>query len=291
MSADVDLDIDGDAIAAEVVLLRAAAERAILIVEGWSDDRLFRKFLDSDNCELVIAHGKENALRAIELLERNGFEGVLALVDLDYDGLRGEVRNSDHIVYTEEHDVECMLVKSRALDSVLMEFGSRKKLESLRLSGVDVREILLNAVRPIGVARYISLSEGIDLTFKGINYKIIDKKKLVVSEESLVKELYNNSGRHRSKECELVKRIMSQEFEGLDPWVVCCGHDVVAALVKALQHVLGSHNSGSFDVEALEAHLRLAYDSRDFAKSKIFQYIRAWEGRNLAWKFLDNALH
>ena len=49
--------IDGDVVAAEVVMLRAASSKTAVLLEGDSDERFWLRFTDGDKCDLVVSHG------------------------------------------------------------------------------------------------------------------------------------------------------------------------------------------------------------------------------------------
>lgn len=71
-------------VANEVRLMRTHHKGALVIAEGPSDKNAFRSLLDPEACRIVIAYGKHNATGAIQVLEHDGFSGVLAVVDADF---------------------------------------------------------------------------------------------------------------------------------------------------------------------------------------------------------------
>jgi len=89
MPSRIEDEINPNIVAAEVVMLRAASNNTILILEGPSDERVFVNFIDAGQCEIVIAHGKHNAVEAIALLKSRSLTGLLCIVDQDFDHLLG----------------------------------------------------------------------------------------------------------------------------------------------------------------------------------------------------------
>ena len=104
---------------------------AFLVVEGKDDVRFWRPRKHA-HCELVDGEGKDNVVEGVRRLEVADFGGVLGVVDDDYDSLMGVRREISNIVMTEAHDLECLLCRSAALETVLGEFGSPRKLHDLR---------------------------------------------------------------------------------------------------------------------------------------------------------------
>jgi hypothetical protein len=70
---------------------------------------------------------------------------------------------------TDTHDLETMIVASRAFDAVMDEFGSARTIK--RLDG-DVREMLVRTAIPIGFLRWISSSkqDNLSLRFKNLSF-------------------------------------------------------------------------------------------------------------------------
>ncbi len=122
------INIDGRHIANECILSRANFLGTLLIVEGPSDSRLFKKFSDQSACKTIPAGGKRHAIDAIDILDKRGLSGALAIVDADYFHLDRVKLSSKNVLLTDEHDLELMLLLSNALDNVLDEHASPAKL-------------------------------------------------------------------------------------------------------------------------------------------------------------------
>ena len=59
-------------IANTVRMTRTLHKGAILIVEGTTDIRVYERFLSKTKCKFIPAHGKDNAIGALSILEKNG---------------------------------------------------------------------------------------------------------------------------------------------------------------------------------------------------------------------------
>ena len=88
-------------IANSVRLLRSAFSGTVLIVEGGKDLRVYRRFVDNNQCKLVNAFCKDNAIGALNILEMNNFQGVLAIVDTDFWNLDGVRVGSPNLLVTD----------------------------------------------------------------------------------------------------------------------------------------------------------------------------------------------
>jgi hypothetical protein len=108
---------------------------AFIVLEGDADRRLFCKLLSATACKLVVAWTRQDALLVLGLLEQTGFRGALAIVDADLtrvDPLLDPVHQSANVMLTDGHDIECMMVASQALTSLLIEFGSEDKIAACK---------------------------------------------------------------------------------------------------------------------------------------------------------------
>jgi hypothetical protein len=257
---------------------RQSYSGSFLLIEGTLDMKFYRRFINEDNCRLSSHEGKENVIAVLKVLEQRGFQGVLAIVDADFDRLMPPTYLSPNLLLTDTHDLETMLIQSPALEKVLFEFGSEKKIEEF---GRDVRQTLLDAGTSIGYLLFISRSRLLNLKFEGISFsKFIDEHSLVIDENAFLQEVRNKSQAFGLSIQDLQQDLTQQKNAGFDPWQVCCGHDLIQILSIGLQKALGTKNSTEVKQDILERSLRLAYEKVDFLGTQLYSDIRAWEIRN-----------
>lgn len=275
-------------------LRRSTFTGTFLLVEGSSDKVFYQRFVDELACELVEASGKpssrQNAIDILEILEKSNFQGVLAIVDADFDRLKSLVSNSPNLLYTDTHDLETMLIQSPALNKVLAEFGSEEKIAQFKR---DVRSALLEIAMSIGYVLWISQSDGLELTVNGITFsKFIDEQSLQINELQLIREVKNKSNKSsyfiKKKEEDLQQRLISQKSNNHDPWQVCRGHDLVQILSLGLRKALGTNKAADVEPNSLERSLRLAYEEVYFCKTQLYFNIRTWESQNQPFQVLRN---
>jgi hypothetical protein len=265
----------------QIRLRRSTFSGTFLLVEGSSDKVFYERFIDKIVCQIVVMAGKIRVIAVIDILDRSNFDGVLGIVDADFDRLKGSVDEGVNLLRTDTHDLETMIIDSPAIDKVIAEFGSEDKIAKLQL---DVRTSLVEAGRSIGYLRWISQCDGLNLTFSDLKFsKFIDDKTLQMNELDLIQEVKNKSQAFSLKTEDLQQRIADEKNKDFNPWQVCCGHDLVEILALGLRRTIGTM---SVDVDSLERSLRLAYEEVYFQKTQLWINIRQWESNNQPFQVL-----
>jgi len=270
-------------IANQVRMMHPVFHGSFILVEGDTDARMYKRFVDTTRCRIIPAHGKSNALSALEMLEASGFPGILTIVDSDFWELDGTEPPNRNVMVTDTHDLETMIVSSRALDVVLDEFGSARKM---KLMGTSVRQMLLKVAVPIGFIRWISSSkqENLSLRFKDMSLAAVIEirgKTMRTDIDALLKELKSHS-----RNTPFDKRVVKIRLKKLlrdnrhDPWHVCRGHDVVHILTIGLRDVFGNRHAKSITYEQIDRILRIAYGYAEFSQTKLYTAIKRWEETN-----------
>lgn len=274
--------ITANRVANQIRLSRSQFLGTFLIVEGDTDKRFYSRFTEAEACRTVIAYGRENAVAASEMLERGGFAGVLAVVDADFDVLEGKIFADSNIFLTDTHDLETMMMKSPALEKLLLEMGSESKQEGFRKKlGKEVREVLLEEGLRLGYLRWVSLRHGHALKFEGLSYRnFTDLVTLAVNQSKLIRTVKDHSQKPQLSDQELQRQIEAIRDEAHDKWLVCCGHDLIGLLSVGLHKALGSRNWKEVETEILERSLRLAYEFAWFLDTRLYASIKEWEEIN-----------
>ena len=271
-------------------LRRSSFSGAFLLVEGVSDKKFYQNLIDQEKCKLVVVSGKPSskirAIKILEILEKSNFQGVLAIIDADFDHLETSLHQNPNLLRTDTHDLETMLLKSLALDKVIREFGSEDKISKL---DQDFRKVLLGLGLSICYLRWISQLEDLDLTFNEIKFtKFIDEKTLEFSELQFIQTVQNKSQNSSIKNEDLQQKLIRKKSPNHDPWQVCCGHDLVEILSIGLLQVLGTYNATELKADKLEIILRLSYEAVYFFETKLYINICIWENNNSPFNVLRN---
>jgi len=264
-------------------MARSSYEGAFLVVEGQTDALFYKRLANSERCRLIVAHNKENVVGILAILESGSFVGALAIVDADFDMLEGKVFVSSNIFLTDTHDLETMMLKSPALEKLLLEMGSETKMvEFVKNRGKELREALLEEGLHLGYLRWVSLRHGHALKFEGLKYgDFTDHTTLTINQSNLIKTIKDHSQKPQLSDQDLQQQLDSIRDETHDKWLVCCGHDLIGILSIGLHKAIGSQrNWKEIELEILERSLRLAYESVWFRDTQLYASIREWEERN-----------
>jgi Protein of unknown function (DUF4435) len=265
-------------------LQRSTFLGAFLLVEGRSDKIFYERFVDKLRCEVKSFAGKIAVIQILNILEKSNFNGVLAIVDADFDRLEGSPHNSPNLLRTDTHDLETMLIKSLALDRILVAFGSEEKISKF---GRDIRQVLLESVSSVGYLLWVSQCENLGLTFNGIKFKnFVDKDTLQINELKMIQEVRNKSKVFSSRNEEIQQKLTTKKNTIHDLWQVCRGHDLVEILSIGLHKTLGSNNEKDVEPRSperkntLETNLQLAYQDIYLRDTQLYLNIVEWESNN-----------
>jgi hypothetical protein len=269
---------------------------AFVLLEGETDGKAYDSYANHDACQFIIAHGKKTVIDALLFVDQAGIPGVLGIVDADFDVLEGISYSTNNLLFTDTHDLETMIIKSGALEKILVECGSEEKIARFIVkSGKDIRACLVEHGMHIGYLRWISQRENLALSFEGLEFeKFVDKETLRIDLMKLIhvvkERSYNNhqdkAQKHVIRECDPQKSVEQIKSDAHDGWHICCGHDLVNMLSLGLTRTLGTHNTRSVEPEMIEKLLRLAYEYSHFRQTHLYASIRIWEETNAPFVIL-----
>ena len=192
---------------------------SFLIVEGRDDRLFFEQFVDRQYCWVIVADGKQNVADVVGILETDVFPGVAGVVDADLDHMGGIRPTSGNIILLETVDLEALLIRSTALDRILVELGSMDKIAGF---GASIREHLLAVALPIGCLRLHSRRVGLNLTFRGLRYgRCIEEASLMLDVSGLIREVRNRSQRFDLQSQDVAREIDIIKGSVEDKWLVC----------------------------------------------------------------------
>ncbi|MEH2227957.1 DUF4435 domain-containing protein [Nostoc sp.] len=275
-----------DRVANQIRLRRSTYNGTFLLVEGSSDKTFYKRFVDQLVCELVETSGKQRAIEILKILEQSNFQGVLAIVDADFERLETLLYTSPNLLYTDSHDLETILINSPAFNKVLAEFGSEEKIAQFNR---DIKLVVVENGMSVGYLLWISKCDGLNLTFEGITFsKFIDEQTLQIDELKLIQEIKKKSQAFSLSDKNLQERLKSQKSNNHDPWQICCGHHLVEILSLGLRKALGSNKAADVEPNSLERSLRLAYEEIYFHQTQLYLDIRKWESNNQPFRVLRN---
>ena len=268
----------------EIRLRRQNYAGCFLIVEGEDDRKFFNQLVNFDSCQITVASGKSYVVEIVSILERQEFSGYVGVVDADLDHVEQNTLESDNLIVLETVDLEALMIKSSALDDVLIELGSTKKINEF---GEDVRELLLSRAVWVGCLRLYSYRANLNLKLQGLKYaKFIDRQILKIDVEALVQEVLNRSQRPNLSNPDIVEEIKMIHQKLTSNWLICYGKDMLEVLSFGLRNALGTNKEQDVKPDTIRQCLRLAFHRDDLEKSKLGQDLIAWEARNSGFEIL-----
>lgn len=286
--------ITGEIIATEIEMTRAAFDGAIMVIEGNSDEKFYKKFVDENLCHIVVAHGKENAMQSIHIVNKNEFPGVLAIVDADFWRIEGLPELQGNIFITDTHDSEGMVFCSQAFDRIVEEYCSQRKISKYN----NLRYFIYEKSRPIGYLRLASHRSKLGLVFNDLDYKkITDKGTISVSIDSLVNHILHltreNMKRQAVRQVDLSSKTILESYKKTirekgqyDDKDLCCGHDIIGLFAIGLRKLFSSLQAAIANKKNIEKIFRLTYDLKDFLNTELATAIVSWERNNPKYRIL-----
>jgi Protein of unknown function (DUF4435) len=290
--------IDSDDLAGEVRMARSLDARTVLIVEGATDAGFFERFADLEHCYVLAAHDRTRAIAVLRVLNAAQFFGVLAIVDADFGRITGTAETEPNLLFCDGHDLEMMLIRSQALERVVAEHSSEKKLSAFlasRQRQVVLATSLAQACLPLGAMLLISLQQDLGLTFEDLNFNdFVEHGSLDINHTKLIRSVLNKSSCHDSQlEARILQQVSALVKHATEIWDLARGHDCVEVLAFALRSTIGTKKSKtstrkpiSVNADALERELRLAFSEADFAVTLLYKEINAWETTNLDYRVI-----
>ena len=279
--------IAGSDLANTVRMTRTLRQVAFLLVEGTSDLRVLREFVLEDSCDVLVCHGREKVLDALTRLEATGHEGVLAIVDADFDRVENRLPASPNCVVTDYRDLEVVLFESRALNKLLAERASSPKVTTFETTaGKNLREALLERANVVGCIRWANDRQGWSFDFDKLELpRYIDQSSLQLDFERVVVTLFANSARDVPVDAlrDEAQRLLGHSH---DLRHICCGHDLIELLGVGLRRTLGSSTAYETKRAFLERELRLSFDRECFENTMLYTSIRSWEQQNPNWRVI-----
>lgn len=279
-------------VAAQIKLERAVHAGSFLLVEGSSDSRLLKRFIDVTQCSVTVCHGRENVLAVISILEKDGFCGILGVADADFSPLTGETIANNNVCLTDHNDVECMIIASKTWDHVLREFGSSEKIDQCEKEyGKPSRDIVYEQVAFLGSIRLCAKTHSWPLKFDDMKYHFTSNTSIEIDRDRTAAHIVARSKLTSPLEPKLVVELATSEMNKVQDYrVLCSGHDACHLLARALRRHFGSYNGfdGDKGLKDLGRVLRLSYEWEDFASSRLYHCMSCWERRNPPFRIFSD---
>jgi len=281
-------------IEAEILMARQVHKGSFLVLEGQDNSKFWRGRIAKEMCYIVVADGKSNVIGAIKKLDARRFLGALGIVDDDFDGPNGcqyfdkfnscQYRSAN-LIGTDANDLECLLLRSPALDSVLGELGDSAKIKQFeQRSGLSVRDGLWNNGLAFGRLRWLAIKQGWRLSIdKQLSPgRFIERDTWLVKEAEMLEAVAQAVALNANE-----VRVLLDALPSADSWYVCQGHDLTEILRLGLQKALGNLKT-THTKDDIASSLRLAFHDIHLVATQLYADIQNWERLNIPYRILPS---
>ncbi|MFF3211087.1 DUF4435 domain-containing protein [Streptomyces sp. NPDC002886] len=277
--------ISSTTIANEVSMLRTTMSGPIVLLEGVTDSRLYRRFfLPSPHVRSIFCDGKPNLLDAMSKIRRGRVAGVAAICDADYDRLLGISRGED-VCFTDLHDAETMISYSAAFRRVVEELVDREVVDE---EVQKIRDALVDIACVIGEIRVWSIQSGLSLKFADVDAGSYLLQDGTFDLEGYISRVLEGSSSGVVDVGEAMSVAGGRKFRnfGIE---VATGHDFCSLLAADISfRVQGAADKPT--LYTVEAMLRLSFDAECFAQTDLARLLDDWQTRNDLDLLADAAL-
>lgn len=270
----------------------------IVLVEGeFIDPLIYQGLFDVTRCHIEPTFGKKNAVNAIAILIKSNFQGVIAIVDDDFDSINGSKIRTENIISTDTHDIENLILASPALEKYLLYLLPPDKHKFQPSFSKEVRDTIVNLCLPLGFMRWYFIVKNkpanfstmdfrcfVDVRYRRINIQLAIRDVLAKNKDSGVQE--NDLENH------VQENLKNNKYEW---WLVCQGHDLIKILHLLLPSMLFTYaprdqkdRDRFFDdrnpminhENSIVKHLAMCYEKSNFESTIMYSCIVEWEKRN-----------
>lgn len=262
-------------IVSEIKMAVTNTRAPVLVVEGDSDECFFARRV-VDGTHIIDANGRINVEGSIALANNDpelSMMPIIGVVDEDYDWYLGIEGLPSNIVKFDPRDLEGLLIRSSALDAVLVEYSDRSMARQFsEMSGSDIRTALAKRAEIFGRIRIYN-SKNRKVCLKALlPRRFKNSHDWSYSSDAIIAEAVR-LGVHDDVQ------VLSDEVSGIplpSLWHAARGHDLIDILVDGLKSVLGGgrHNPSEKKISAI---LRQSIPSAELDQSILRQNILQWE--------------
>ena len=102
-----------------------------------------------------------------EILNNRGFQDKIGILDKDFLDIYASIPNIDNIFFTDCHDLEVMMISSKAFDNVLRIFVTTDKIEDFEKKvNKKIRDLIFSISDNIRYLKLIEKKYSFGLKFK-----------------------------------------------------------------------------------------------------------------------------
>lgn len=271
--------ITKDDVFSEIILLKAAESRVILLVEGDSDIRVLDPHVDTHSANCIQGHGKETCVGVMALVAEQKVNGVLALLDRDFDDKSSSELSSSDIFLTDAYDLDATIAFTNdCVERVAANFGSPESIRGHIASfGPSVIDVIQNICAPIGIVRHASIVGDLKLKMHGFPiHEVINEQGGGIDVQKLAILAVRRSREATCTPDFLVGAVRNAWDTSLLRYY-CCGHDIQRAIAYLVSTVWGGKSAQK---DAVGRALRATFSPSDLKCTRFYVDIAGWAEGN-----------
>ncbi len=271
---------------ANAIMMDSSFNGYAIIVEGMKDSKLLNKYINKKSIVVKDAFGYRNVLEVMKILTSRNYEKRIGIVDSDFSQILNTTCDYPDIFYTDFHDIEVMLMSTRALENTVSMCCADDKIRNFEKGSEDlIRRRVFELATEVGYLKLANRIYNLGLAFKPkkldgntIKYKnFIDESRFVFTNcQAMVKTIINYSvGKSDKIESEeyIIESYHKLRSEPYDLFHLVNGHDLTNILYLFIKKTLKSNHPAVHDSNTLEDFLILAYDYEDFKRTNLYKSI------------------
>ena len=136
-----------------------------VFVEGGSDFKLWRNFMQKRQTKVTICNGCDNVIEATVLGNEKGIR-CFGIIDRDFRSILGSEELPDNVFITDDHDIELMISHCDSLGKVLNNYDSSQKIDDYEFAHGSVREHVLALTDQIGYLKLLHKRNDLNISLK-----------------------------------------------------------------------------------------------------------------------------
>lgn len=260
-----------------------------IIVEGNKDEKLYGKFIFNKQIRIKPGFGNEKVKEVLRILDERGFDKRIGIIDADFRNILNVTENIEGLFITDEHDIEVMMIKTKALENVINIFCSKKEIREFeKKNAISIRDKVYALGKEIGYLKLANKIYNLGLVFKPktvdgnqIKYAnfTCDKTLDFLGKDKLIEASINYS-LNKSEQIEdkqtIEHRYAETSEKEYDLLQLINGHDLSNFLYILMKKVLKSKNKMLANFSSIEDSLILSYEHTFFKETILYNEIKTW---------------
>ncbi len=273
---------------ANAICMDSSSPKYYLLTEGEKDTLLFSKFINKETIEIRPAFGCSKLLECFKILKSRKFNRHIGIIDGDFHRILNTVPEIENLFLVDFHDIEIMMIKSSALNSIVNISGYGSKVKEFEKDrNIALLNALLNSAKNIGYLRLANNIHSLGLKFKPDNPEgnQIPYKDFICNDlashswETMIKRIMDYS---RSKninlksEIDIKEKFLEVSKKEYDIDQLVNGHDITNILSMFFVKKIKCKKSMVADHNAITDSLILAFETTEFQKTNLYKELLNW---------------